>query len=65
MSLSRTLIPYLVAEAIEEADRVDLQYRMHRPSLRLQVLEDMLREELHYVNKGIRRSNTVLYETYQ
>ena len=50
----------LVAESVEESDSIDLQNRMHRPRLRLQVLRHIIREKLDDIDKGIRRRHSML-----
>ena len=51
---------HLVPERVQEPDRVDLQDRMHRARLRLQVLEDMVREELDDIHERVRRRDSML-----
>lgn len=50
----------LITERIEESNCINLQYRMHRIPLCLEILEDMLREELHYINESISACHPLL-----
>ena len=45
---------------MQEPNRVHLEDRVYAPFLRLQVLEDVVREELHDVDERVRRCDPVL-----
>ena len=52
---------YLIPEGVQEANRVDLKDGVDAARVGLQVLEHMVREELHDIDERVRRRHAMLH----